>query len=49
MKNCFSFLSLKGLTNVYLVKTSITHSKYLTGRFLENTDPILAKFAATET
>ena len=40
------FLSFKGLTQAYLVKTSITHVKYLTTRFLEDNDTISAKSIA---
>ena len=46
MKNRYSFLSVKGLTQLYLIKTSITHNKYFTPQFSENNDPISAKFAA---
>ena len=44
MKNCVTFLSLKGLTHMYFAK--ITHKKYLTPQFLENNDPILPKSGA---
>ena len=40
-----AFLSFKGLTQAYLVKTSITHNKYLTPRFLEDKDPLSAQSA----
>ena len=40
------FLSFKGLTHAYLVKTSMTHNKYLTFLFLEDNDFISAKSAA---
>ena len=40
------FLSFKGLTHAYLVKASMTHNKYLTFLFLEESDSILAKSAA---
>ena len=43
----FLLLSFKGLTQAYLVKTYITHHKYMTFLFLENSDPISAK-AATQ-
>ena len=39
----YFFLSFKGLSHPYLVKTSITYSKYLTFRFLRDNDPISAK------
>ena len=45
-KTISSFLSFKGLTQTYLVKTSITHNKYLTARFFDNNKPISAKSAA---
>ena len=41
-----AFLLFKSLTQAYLVKTSITHNKYLTPRFLEDNDPTSAKSAA---
>ena len=40
------FLFFTGLTHAYLVKTSLTHNKYLTFLLLENNDPISAKPAA---
>ena len=40
MRNCFSFFSFKGLTQV---KTSITHNKYLPPQFSKDNDPISAK------
>ena len=47
MRNCFSFfLSFKGLTQAYLVKTSTTHNKYLTAQFLKGNVPISAISAA---
>ena len=46
MKNYFSFLSFKGLTHAYLVKTSITHKKYLTFRLKEDNVLISVKSAA---
>ena len=46
IKNFFAFLSFKGLTNAYLVKTSLTHNKHLTSLFFEENDHISAKSAA---
>ena len=46
MKNCFAFLCFKDLTHAYLVKTSITHNKYLQAQLKEDNDPISAKSAA---
>ena len=43
LRTVLPFLSFKGLTLAYLVKTSITHNKYLTFRFIEFNDPISAK------
>ena len=40
-----AFLSFKGLTQAYLMKTSIIHNKYLTPRFLEDKDPLSAQSA----
>ena len=40
------FASLKGLTHAYLMKTFMTHKKYLTFLFLEDNDLISAKSAA---
>ena len=40
------FLTFKCLTQVYLVKTSITHNKYLRFLFLKENDPISVKSAA---
>ena len=45
IKNCFNFLFVKRLTLACLVKTSITHNKYLTCQFLEDNNPISAKSA----
>ena len=45
-RSLLPFLSVKGLTHVYLVKTSMTHNKYLTFSFLEDNDPISAKSTA---
>ena len=45
-RTALAFLSFKGLPQVYLVKTSITHNKYLTPQFLEDNDPISYKSAA---
>ena len=42
----YLFLYFKGFTYAYLVKTSMTHNKYLTLLFLENNDPISGKSAA---
>ena len=42
----FNFLSFKGLTHAYLVKTSVTHDKYLTFFFFEDNHSISAKSAA---
>ena len=42
----YLFLSFKGLTHVYLVKTSMTRIKYLTFLFFEDNDPISAKSVA---
>ena len=46
MEKCFSIFIFQGLTLVYLVKTSITHNKYLTPQLKEDNDPISAKSAA---
>ena len=46
MKTILAFLSLKPLTQGYLVKISVTHNKHLTPRFLEDNDPISAKSTA---
>ena len=46
MKNYFSFLSFKDLTKAYLVKTSTTHDKCFMYQYLEDDDPISAKYAA---
>ena len=45
-KSVIVFLSFKELTREYLMKTSITHNKYLAPRFIEDIDPTLAIFAA---
>ena len=34
------------LSQAYVVKTSITHNKYLTPQFLEDSDPFSTKSAA---
>ena len=43
--NVLLFLSSKGLTHAYLVKTSIKNNKCLTFLFLEDNDPISGKSA----
>ena len=44
-KTVLALLPFKGFTRAYLVKTYMTHNKYLTSQFLEEIDPILAKYA----
>ena len=44
LRTALAFLSIKGLTQIYLVKTSMTH-KYLTPQFLEDNNTISAKSA----
>ena len=46
LSNFLDFLSFTGLTQTYLVKTSITHNNHSTPQFLEDNDPISTKFAA---
>ena len=46
MKNFSMFLSFTGLTQAYLVKTSIINNKYLTTQLKEDNEPISAKYAA---
>ena len=46
MKNCFSFLSFKGLTHACFLKTSMTYNRNLTPQFLGNNVPISTKYAA---
>ena len=46
LRTVLPFLSFKGLTYAYLVKTPMTHNKYLTLLFFENNDSISAKSAA---
>ena len=41
-----AFLSFKGLIQAYLVKTYITHNKYLTPQLKEDNDSISARSAA---
>ena len=36
----------KGLTHAYLVETPMAHNNYLKCLFLQDNDPILAKYAA---
>ena len=38
--NVLGILSVKGLTQLYLLKTSMTYNKYLTTWFLEDYDPM---------
>ena len=45
-KTVLLFSSFKGLSHACLVKTSMTHIKYLTSLFFEDNDFILAKSAA---
>ena len=45
LRTVLPFLSFKGLTHTYLVKTSMTHNKYLTLLFFEENDSISAKSA----
>ena len=40
------FLFFKGIAHAYLVKTSMTHNKYLRPQLKEDNDPISAKSAA---
>ena len=40
------FLTFKGLTNAYLVKTSMTQNRYITFLFFEDNDPVSAKAGA---
>ena len=46
LRTVLLFLSFKGLTYAYLLKPSMTHSKYLTFLFFEDNDLISAKSAA---
>ena len=50
LRTVLSFLSFKRLTYAYLMKTFITHNKYLTFQFLEKwsmiLDPISARSSA---
>ena len=43
LRNVLAFLSIKDLTQAYLVKTSITHNNYVTSQFLEENGPVSAK------
>ena len=45
-KTVFCFLSFKGLTYTYLVKTCMTHNRYLTFLFFQDNYSISAKSAA---
>ena len=40
------FLTFKGLTNAYLVKTSMAQNRYITFLFFEDNDPVSAKAGA---
>ena len=46
LRTVLPFLTFKGLTHAYLVKTSLVHNKYSTFSFFEDNDPISAKSAA---
>ena len=46
LRTVLLILLFKDLTHVYLEKTSMTHYKYSTFRFLEDNDPVSAKSAA---
>ena len=46
LKIVLAFSSFTGLTQAYLVKTSIAHNNYSTPRFLEDSDPTSAESAA---
>ena len=46
LRTVLHFLSFRGLTHAYLVKTSMTHNKHLTFLLLEDSDPISAKCTA---
>ena len=46
LRTVLPFLSFKGLTHAYLVKTSMAHNKYLTFFFLEDNDSDSVKYAA---
>ena len=44
-RTILAFLSFKGLTHAYVMKTSMTHNKFLTFLFFEGNDSISAKSA----
>ena len=44
--SCTMHHVIAGLTDVYMVKTSMTHYKYLTPQFLEYNNNISIKYAA---
>ena len=44
-KTVLPYSSIKGLAHAYLVKTSMTHNKYLTFLFFQDNDPISAESA----
>ena len=44
-KTVLPYSSIKGLAHSYLVKTSMTHNKYLTFLFFQDNDPISAESA----
>ena len=46
LRTVLAYLSFKGLTHAYLLKTSMAHNKYLTFLFFEDNDSISAKSAA---
>ena len=42
LKIVLVLLSLKGLTQAYLMKASMAHNKYLASQFLEDNDPLFS-------
>ena len=42
LKIVLVLLSLKGLTQAYLMKTSMADNKYLASQFLEDNDPLFS-------
>ena len=46
LRTALTYLSFKGLTHAYLVKTSMPHDRYLALLFFVDSDSISAKSAA---
>ena len=45
LRTVLEFLFVNCLTHAHLMKTSMAHNKYLTLQFLEDNDPVSAKYA----